>query len=458
MTRRLVATYLTLTVLVLVGLEIPLGVQFARNERSDLTSKVERDAVTVASLSEDTLEEQANANRPALAALARRYRADTGGRIVIVSRAGRAIVDSSASAPVGRSFATRPEIERALAGRVATGERYSRTLGTNLLYVAVPVASGGVVYGAVRITYPTSAVDSRIRRYWLGLAGIAAVVLTAAAFACVALARWMSRPLRELEQAAEAAGAGDLAVRASEEGPPEVRHVAAAFNDMVARLGALMRSQETFVADASHQLRTPLTALRLRLENLEQDVPDERRSELRRAEAETKRVTSLVDGLLTLARAESGQPATGPVDVCAAVAERVEVWRPYADERAVTLITAVTAGLAARTAVDRLEQVLDNLFANALDVAPTGSAITVSAAPDDGWIELHVMDRGRGLSRADRERAFNRFWRGSGDGEGSGSGLGLAIVRRLVRADGGEVELREAVGGGVDAVVRLRAA
>jgi signal transduction histidine kinase len=101
-------------------------------------------------------------------------------------------------------------------------------------------------------------------------------------------------------------------------------------------------------------------------------------------------------------------------------------------------------------------QVLDNLVANALDHAPGGSTITVAVRPAGGWIELHVLDEGPGLTPEQRARAFDRFWRG-GSGHG-GSGLGLAIVRRLVEADDGEVELAVAPGGGLDAVVRLRPA
>ena len=149
----------------------------------------------------------------------------------------------------------------------------------------MPVAAGGVVDGAVRITYPTSAVEARITRYWLILLAIAVVVARARGAVGTAIAGFVIRPLRSLERAAAAVGDGDLDARAPEnDGPPEVRSLAAVFNRTVARLEQLLRSQNEFVADASHQLRTPLTALRLRLENLEQD--------LREPSAGTSRVRS----------------------------------------------------------------------------------------------------------------------------------------------------------------------
>ncbi len=109
-----------------------------------------------------------------------------------------------------------------------------------------------------------------------------------------------------------------------------------------------------------------------------------------------------------------------------------------------------------RAAPGRLAQVIDNLLANALEASPAGTTVTLSALAAPPWVELHVVDHGPGMTAEQRARAFDRFWRvGSG---GGGSGLGLAIVRRLVAADEGEVELGEAPGGGVDAVVRLRPA
>ena len=135
--------------------------------------------------------------------------------------------------------------------------------------------------------------------------------------------------------------------------------------------------------------------------------------------------------------------------------ERVDAWGDLASERGVALRAEVEPGVHVRSSRERLDQVLDNLISNALAASPPGSGVTVSAEPAGDWVELHVIDEGPGLSAEDRHRAFDRFWRGAG---GSGSGLGLAIVKRLVVADGGEVELRPSAAGGIDAVVRLKAA
>jgi len=465
MRRRLLVSYLSLTLFVLVVLEVPLGVIFARRQLSELTAEVERDAVVTATLVEDALE----AGRPVGGGVVASYARKTGARIVVVDARGRAVADSSGEA-VGRSFANRPEVAEALAGRVDSGTRRSVTLGADLLFVAVPVASAGTVYGAVRITYPTSALDERVRRSWLTLAGVAAVSLLAAGGLAVALAGSVSRPLRRLERAAGEIGRGHLSARApTNEGPPEVRALAGEINDTAERLAGLLAAQDAFVADASHQLRSPLTALRLRLENLEGETGSAAQEDLRAAVAETQRLSRTIDGLLALARADraAGEPPSGVIDPLAVLEERRVAWSSLAQERGVTLV--VEDGQAplpspVRATPDRLVQVLDNLLANAFDAAPPGSRVEMRTQPaaSGGWVEVHVLDDGPGLSDEERRRAFDRFWRGgdsrpAGQGLG-GSGLGLSIVRRLVVADGGEVELSPRPGGGTDAVVRLVAA
>jgi signal transduction histidine kinase len=447
--RRLLASYLAVALLVLAALEIPLALAYARNERLDLTDKVERDAVALSTLVEDSLEHGTPVPTE-VERVAANYDAETGGRVLVVDSHGAPLVDS---APTGsKNFSSRPEIATALGGEIATGTRGSRTLDSDLLYVAVPVASSGVVHGAVRITYPMSAVDARIRRYWSILGLVAVAVLLGATALAYVLARWVSKPLDDLEQAASAVGAGDLTVRAPVEGPPEVQRLTRTFNDTVAALDRLVRSQDHFVADASHQLRTPLAALRLRLENLERDVEPAGQAELDGALAEVERLSGLVDALLVLARADRATSSPAPIDLDQLVAERIASWAALAEGAGVELDDRIESPLLVLATPGRLEQVLDNLLANALDASPQGTSITIGGRRVNGMVELHVTDEGPGMSVSEREQALDRFWRGGGR---EGFGLGLAIVQRLVATDGGQVELREAPGGGLDAVVVL---
>ncbi len=455
MSRRFLATYVALALVVLASLEIPLGIQYGRSERRDLTGRIERDALTMATFAEDTLEHGLRTPPPGLVRVASRYQRDPGGRVVIVDRTGLSLLDTSPPLPGRRSFASRPEFASALEGNVASGTRHSSTLGSDLIYVAVPISSGGVVWGAVRITYPTSALESRVRRYWLLLAAIGGVVLAAATLVGLRFARTLTEPLSALERAAAAVGGGDLQARAPDDsGPPEIRALASEFNDTVSRLEALLRSQDEFVADASHQLRTPLAALRLRLENLERDVGETGKDDLAAGLAELSRLSRLVDGLLALARADAAKPAPAPLDVHDTVKARIDAWSPELAERGVLADLRLAEPLHALATPGSLEQVLDNLLSNALAVSQPGDTITIEGRRSADGVVLHVRDEGPGMSEEQRSRAFDRFWRAGSPG--AGTGLGLAIVHRLVTADDGEVALREADGGGLDVVVTLR--
>jgi signal transduction histidine kinase len=467
-TRRLLASYLLLTVAVLVVLVIPLGLSFAEREEQDLVEGLQIDAFALASFAEDTLEhspeggaseaaleEEPDVTEADVASAADEYTSQTGARVVIIDTEGRAIADSQPPAEGERYFDTREEFATALDGQVAAGSRESETLGGRLVYAAVPVASGGVVRGAVRLTYPADELDARVRENWFRLGAIAVVSLLAATGVGIVLARSVTRPVRELQQAATELGRGNLSVRAdTSAGPREVRALATDFNDMADRLAELVDAQEAFVADASHQLRSPLTALRLRLENLEDTVDEPDRAEVEAAGREVARMSRLVDGLLALARADraAGSATAATVPLGGLLVERADVWRPLAEERSVTI--TVSGDGAATISPDRLAQVLDNLIANALEVAPAGSTLALSVESRGEVVDLHVVDDGPGLGDEERERAFDRVWRAGRDGGTlGGSGLGLAIVQKLVRIDGGTVELRQASTGGIDAVV-----
>ncbi|HET7518507.1 MAG TPA: ATP-binding protein [Actinomycetes bacterium] len=455
MTRRLLASYLSITAFVLLIIELPLGVTFARAERDRLVAAVERDATVLATVVEDTLEAGATGG---LGPVAAGYQDRTGGRVVVVDRTGITVADSDPPAPGRRDLSTRPEIAAALHGEHPAGFRASATLGGSFLYVAVPVASQGRIYGAVRITYPTATVDARVRRVWLALAGVAVVVLGVVALVGFALARSATRPMRDLERTTAALARGDLQARApTDRGPPEVRRLAASANDMAARLGRLLDTQRAFVADASHQLRTPLTALRLRLENLEAATPAVDAGDLRAAVAETGRLARLVDGLLALVRAEAAPTRRGVVDLAAVAADRQAAWAPLAAEQQVELTLAPVPATPVWAVPGAVEQVLDNLLANALRVAPAGSRVELAVRQAGGWVELHVTDQGPGMPADQRERAFDRFWRGPTTDQ-DGTGLGLAVVRQLLEASGGTAELRPNPGGGLDAVAHLRPA
>ena len=306
MTRRLLASYLTVTLVVLAVLVVPLGLIFADHESDALYAALERDATSSAAVVEDDLEAGVP---PRIDTLLTQY-AGGGGRIVVVDRRGISQADSEDVGGAGEDFRNRPEIAAALAGERATGTRRSETLGGDLVYVAVPVTSGGQIHGAVRVTYPIAELDHRIQENWIRLGLLSAAVLLGVALVGAVLARQVTRPVRLLEDAARDLADGRLDTRVpTTGGPPELRSLAGTFNRTADQLERLLTSQRQFVADASHQLRTPLTALRLRLENLARHLPPEQQPRLQAAVDETDRLARLVESLSSWrVPTPSGQP------------------------------------------------------------------------------------------------------------------------------------------------------
>ena len=206
------------------------------------------------------------------------------------------------------------------------------------LTAVVPVTSDarGSWLGSVAVVRSTEPLEHRLTvlRGWL--AAVSAAALLAAALIATALARWVSRPLGALEAAAQHLGDGDFASRApSTAGPPEVRRLSAIFNRMAGRLETLVTGHQAMMADVSHQLRTPLAALRLRLDVLALQAPDQLAEELAGAHDEVARLSRMVDGLLAVARAENVTASPVPVQVEAVIRDRAVAWKPAADEKPV---------------------------------------------------------------------------------------------------------------------------
>ena len=450
MTKRLLLSYLSITALVLLLLEVPLGLIYGRRERDTLSAAARRDATGLAVLAAESLERPASHD---LAALAASYRSQTGTEVAVYDASGQTVVGFDFDEPPGGEPDVAPLVARALGGGTSTVRRLDEHQAQ--LMAALPVQSGTRIIGAVVVAVPAGSTDSRILRAWVALAALAVGLLSVAAAVGLLLARSLAAPLVTLQQAAKRFGQGDLDARAPPGGPIEIAAVTDEFNAMAARIGQLVGSQRRFVADASHQLRTPLTALRLRLENLAADAPEETTKELEAAEAEGQRLARLVDGLLTLSRAEDHRSDRQVIDVVAIGEDRRDAWAPLAEEQEVKVAVEVSGPVQARAVPGDLEQILDNLLSNALEASPPASVVVIRIEPAhrDGLVAIHVLDEGPGMTSAEREHAFDRFWQGH-DRVG-GSGLGLAIVQQLAEANGGQVELGVNAGGGLDAVVRL---
>jgi signal transduction histidine kinase len=433
MTRRVLASFLVVLVAMIAFVEIPLGIELARHERSDFRQTTLAKAQSIASAAEERLGDQDE--QSTLRGL--HVDIDSGDAAVVVNRAGTPVASFGPALPA-------TAVQRAIAGQsISISDR---------TVVAVHVGAPAHDDGIVVLARSSESLDHRQSALALALVLAAIVALAIGAAVAVALARWIGQPVQGLRRVATAMGAGNLDARAVEQGPPEVRELAADLNVMADRISNLIDSQRAITSDVSHQLRTPLSALRLRLENMTAEAPDEMRTDLVATLEEINRLNRLADGLLAVARAEEHAPQPVPVTVSDVVTERLALWQPLAAERRVTLRersepVVVLAG------EGHLEQVLDNVLANALDVVPAGSAIEVVVRDDGEFAEISVVDHGPGIPAESRAQAFQRF-SGSRDRARS-AGLGLAIVGSLVKIDHGTARLDETPGGGLTVTLRL---
>ena len=258
----------------------------------------------------------------------------------------------------------------------------------------------GTPIGTVVLERPTAGLNHQIDNLWLYLIGLGGAAMAAAVLIAIYFARWVGRPLARLDAAARKIADGDLSVRAKARyGPPELRRMAATFNMMAGRLEALVHGHRAMLADASHQLRTPLTALRLRLDLLAVDSSPATAAELAGAQEEIARLSRLVDGLLATARAEALTEQLEQIDVAAVVRERVDAWQPVGDGHGVKLVAepAPSPGPLVALGAGHLEQILDNLIDNAIEaIGDAGGTVRVSVA--------------RAASRRHADRRRRRPW------------------------------------------------
>ncbi|MGW3650989.1 sensor histidine kinase [Streptomyces sp. NPDC000878] len=447
MNRQLIRSYILLVAVAILLFTVPVAFTLTKQLRDDTKVSVQREAQTMALL----LGNGDKTSCGALEKVAKAYDAKTPDTVQ-VTPTGRC--DPDLPAPVADAALT-----RAVQDNRSTTDWGSDFVWGKHLTITVP-AQGDA---AVRIVYSTSDMTQRLWGIWGFRAALAVLVLAAAAAIGAIAARRITAPLRELNGMASKFSDGDLTARSQVTGPPETQTLARTLNQGAERLDTLVASQRIFVADASHQLRTPLTALRLSLDNIADGTDDEFvREDVEQATAEVVRMSRLVNGLLVLARAEAKVTAAEPLSLRDIVDERLSVWRPAADERGVTIALRGSGGADGRLLVlaspGHLDQVLDNVLSNALEVSPDGGTITVRAEPRGEEMELTVADGGPGMSDAEKSRAFDRFWRGQGLTGRSGSGLGLAVVKQLVTDDGGTVTLADAPGGGLCVRITLRSA
>ncbi|MFI2032685.1 sensor histidine kinase [Streptomyces buecherae] len=448
MRTRLLPLLIVLMAGVLLALGLPLGASLAAAEqqrvvvdRIDDTARFAALAqyVTTRPVANPAYPQEGDERQATLQVELARYHELYGIQVGVFYRDG----EPMGSAPAGWSLTKHSEPWRAfmeaLAGRRSHDPEQVWPWERGRLAVASPVVRDGDVVAVVVTDSPTGQMRSRVVRGWLLIAAGEAAAMLLAVAAAVRLTGWVLRPVRVLDAATHDIATGRLASRvAASGGPPELRRLARSFNEMADHVVDVLEQQRAFVADASHQLRNPLSALLLRIELLALELP-EGNEEVASVRAEGKRLTQVLDDLLALALAEHAAADLRLSDIAEVTEERVGAWRPVADRAGVTLDYVGPGGATAWADPVALSSALDAVIDNALKFTPEGERVIVDVRTTGETVRITIADGGPGLTEEELERVGDRFWRSNRHQNVSGSGLGLSISRALLAAGGSTI-------------------
>ena len=408
--RRLTTSTALIALAAVLVLGIPLGAVEAARVRSEQTGRLEREADAVAGVIDDRLERGIPVTSADLRRLVRR------GHRITVSAKGRTV-----------------------------------TAGANIPGARTTVRAGIARAGVVTASAPRNEIDARIWRSWLLIAALGVGGIGVATALAAIQARELSRPLERVARTSARLGDGDFSVRAPRSGVPEIDAIGQALDDSAGRIAELVAREREFSSNISHQLRTPLTALRLRIEESTRALDaGELEEDLEAALREADRLETMIADLLAHARSGTGQDMIA-VELSTAAREHVATWAALFARSGRRLTVRGDDHVRAMASRGTIGQVLDVLLDNALRHG--AGSVMVTVARDGRFALLTVEDQGPGIAGdgAGADRIFDR-----GASRGGGTGIGLHLARTLARADRGSLRLTRAAPPCFE--LRLRAA
>lgn len=462
---KLIAAVLVITAVALTAVDFLASRIAERTYVETLTQELSGKARMLGVLGDRGLAKVSSDDMEALAAAA-------GGRITLIEPGGKVVNDSEADPSRMANHGNRAEVIEALAGRIGSSIRKSPTLGTDFLYVAVPIGQG-----ALRLAMPLNQVEERIADIRAQLLVYTALAFLPAIFVAALLARSISAKLGRIIEYASRLASGDFKVRLEQQGSDELGVLGRQLNETGQKLQGMFEALESehtklenqerirkdFVINVSHELRTPLASIQGYTETLIDGAihdPDNNIRFLHIIRQNAERLGRLTADLLTLSGIElksrkfqfAFYPAGGLIEDC------INSLKPVAAKKNISLSLAAgdTAG-AVFCDFEAVHQIIGNLVDNAIKYTPEGGSVWVDARPAGSFVEISVHDTGMGIPAADLPRLFERFYRvdKARSRELGGTGLGLAIVKHLVKAHNGTIRVESELGNGSTFVFTL---
>ncbi|MEU8031550.1 HAMP domain-containing sensor histidine kinase [Streptomyces sp. NPDC049099] len=446
MRARLLPLLIVLMAAVLLALGLPLALSLAAAQQQKVVVDRIDDTARFAALAQFVTAGPSGSRRTgtderleALRSELDSYYGVYGIRAGVFYRNGSAMANAPGDWFVPRRGEMREAFDEALLSRRSHDPKQVWPWQRSRLVVASPVIRDGDVVAVVVTDSPTGQMRSRTLRGWLLIGAGEGAAMLLAVGAALRLTGWVLRPVRVLDATTHDIATGRLKSRvAVAGGPPELRRLARSFNEMADNVEDVLEQQRAFVADASHQLRNPLSALLLRIELLALELPEDN-EEIASVRTEGKRLAQVLDDLLDLALAEHADADLTLTDVGALAEERVAAWSPVAGAKGVRL-TGNCPPTTAWADPITLSSALDAVIDNAVKFSPEGGTVEVTVAADGDTSTVVVTDTGPGLTDEELARVGDRFWRSGRHQNIKGSGLGLSITRALLAAGGGSIE------------------
>ncbi|MGI5838216.1 MAG: ATP-binding protein [bacterium] len=454
---KLFLTYLTIIFLTVAVFGAALVQFLTEYYRKGKEVTLLTNANVVASLSTDYIRQRDGAVK----FIAADFGAMAGARILVLDAAGIILGDSADQITAAGQKLLRPEATAALSGKSITTTEIISGIG-RVMYVAVPVIDKKKVIGAIFVSSSLNDITELLRELNWKLLTLALASGLAGGVISYLIAGRIAGRLSEMTAAVQAMSGGRLQQRVSVFGDDELSELGTAFNQMADKLVKIEASRQAFVADASHELKTPLSSLQLMVETLQEGamrdaaMAQEFLSDMHR---EIERLNRLVTDLLLLTRLDAYpyQIDTEPADLGKLLREAAEIIRPLAEQKEIRLIIETSGNVTASVNATRLLQVFVNLLDNAVKYAPVGGLAKATIVGSDTDVLIRVRDNGPGIPAKEAARIFNRFYRidKARPRLTGGTGLGLAIVKQIVELHGGRIAVTSAPEQGTEFMVEL---